>query len=418
MKILIVSTSDIVGGAARAAYRLHRALLAEGIESRMLVQDKRSGDWTVISLANNKLEKAYYRIRPFIDQIPVKFYKNRTKTLFSPAWFGFSKVIKKINEMSPDIVHLHWICGGMIRIEDLAKIKKPIVWSLHDMWVFTGGCHYDEECRRYLNYCGNCKILNSKKENDLSKKIFNRKRIVFEKIENLTIIGLSSWLNECSKNSALLKDKRHINLPNPIDINIFKPFNKAKSRELWGLPKDKKLVLFGAMNATGDPRKGFKELSEALNILKGENIEFVVFGSSEPKNPPKFKFKIHYVGHLYDDISLVTLYNVCDVTVVPSLQENLSNTIMESLSCGTPVVAFNVGGNSDMIEHKINGYLATPFDPSDLAKGIEWVLGLSEKEYQTLSQNAREKVLGEFDSRVVARKYIELYEEILNKSIK
>ena len=394
------------------------ALLAEGIESRMLVQDKRSDDLTVISLAERKWEKGYYRLRPFIDQIPVKFYKNRTKTLFSPAWFGFSKVIKKINEINPDIVHLHWICGGMIRIEDLAKIKKPIVWSLHDMWAFTGGCHYDGGCGGYEKNCGNCKVLKSNKRKDLSKWIWNRKNKTFSKVDNLTIVGLSRWLVDCSKKSALLKNKKHINLPNPIDTNVFKPFDKLKARELWGFPKDKKLLLFGAVNAISDPRKGFKELSEALSKLNSKDVELVVFGSSEPENSPRFKFKAHYVGHLYDDISLVALYSSCDVTVVPSLQEAFGQTASESLACGTPVVAFATSGLLDIIDHKINGYLVTPFDPSDLAKGIEWIFGLSEKEYQALSQNAREKVLREFNSHVVARKYIKLYEEILNKSIK
>jgi glycosyltransferase involved in cell wall biosynthesis len=167
------------------------------------------------------------------------------------------------------------------------------------------------------------------------------------------------------------------------------------------------------MNPTGDPRKGFKELSEALKLLEIKDVEFVIFGSSAPKNPPKFKFKTHYVGRLNDDVSLVTLYSAVDVMVVPSLQENLSNAIMESLSCATPVVGFDIGGNSDMIEHKKTGYLAKPFEPQDLAKGIEWVLNLERNEYEKLCKNAREKVLKEFDNKVIAKKYIKLYEEIL-----
>jgi len=415
MKILHINTSDIQGGAARAAYRLHRSLLETGIDSKMLVQNKKSDDYTVVSLVNNKFQKGLNLLIPFIDQIPVKFYKNKTKTLFSPAWIGSSNIINKINEINPDIVHLHWICGGMIKIEDLVKINKPIVWSLHDNWAFTGGCHIKWECEKYKNSCGACPRLGSNKENDLSKWVWKRKKKTFSKMDNLTIIGLSKWVMNVSKESSLLKDKKHINLPNPIDTNVFKPFNKEKSRELWNLPKDKKLILFGAISATSDINKGFKELSEALKILNLKNIEFVVFGSGKPQNAPDFKFKTHYVGHLHDDVSLVTLYSAVDVMIVPSLQENLSNAIMESLSCATPVVAFNVGGNSDMIGHKINGYLAKPFESQDLANGIEWILNLNEKEYNQLCKNAREKVLKEFDSKVVAKKYIELYEEILNE---
>ena len=412
MKILIINISDIQGGAARAAYRLHKSLLAQNINSQMLVQNKSSDDFTVIS-EEKKLRKYFDKLRPGIESIPTRFYKNKTKTLFSPSWFGFGSIVDKINEVSPDIVHLHWICGGMMTIEDIARIKVPIVWSLHDMWAFTGGCHYDEECGAYENECGECKVLGGNKEKDLSRKIFRRKQKVFNLKKDITIVGLSKWLNECSKSSTLLKDKNHINLPNPIDTNIFKPFDKEKARVLWNLSKDKKLVLFGAMAATSDSRKGFKELSQALKKLEFEGIELVVFGSSKPENPLKLNYKIHYLGYLHDDISLITLYSAVDAMVVPSLQENLSNAIMESLACGTPVVAFNIGGNSDMIEHKKNGYLAEPFNTRDLADGIEWIL--QNENYNKLCRNAREKVVKEFDSRIIAMKYLKLYEHILEK---
>jgi glycosyltransferase involved in cell wall biosynthesis len=166
------------------------------------------------------------------------------------------------------------------------------------------------------------------------------------------------------------------------------------------------------MGATSDPRKGYQELTKALLNLQHKNIELIVFGSSEPKEKPNFKFKSHYTGHLHDDISLVTLYSACDVMIAPSIQENLSNAIMESLSCGTPVVRFNVGGNNDMIEHQKNGYLAKPFDSNDLAKGIEWVLE-DEQRHQKLSLVAREKVIEKFDSKKIAKQYIELYQTLL-----
>ena len=411
MKILIVNTSDIQGGAARAAYRLHRALLAYGFDSQMLVQSKVSDDYTVIG-PETKIKKAIAKIRPMLDQLPARRYKNRSKTLFSPAWLPFTDIVEKINKINPDIVHLHWICGGMMRIEDIGRITYPIVWSLHDNWAFSGGCHIKWECERYLDSCGACPRLGSNKVNDLSKKVWLRKQKVFSK-KNMTIVGLSRWVGECSKNSALLKDRKHINLPNPIDTNLYKPFHKEKARELWNLPFDKKLVLFGANSATSDINKGFKELSEALQKLeKNSDIEFVVFGSSHPQNAPDLGFQTHYLGHLHDDASLVTLYSAVDVMVVPSLQENLSNAIMESLACGTPVVAFDVGGNSDMIDHKINGYLARPFDTTDLANGIEWVLNTPT--YGELCKNVREKVIREFESKVVVEKYVALYKQLMN----
>ena len=413
MKILIVNISDINGGAARAAYRLHQALLDSGTNSQMLVQGKSSDNYTVIG-ANSKLQKAMSMLRPMIDNLPIRWYKNRTKTLFSPSWFGFSDIVDRINKINPDIVHLHWICGGMMTIEDMARIKAPIVWSLHDMWAFTGGCHYDEECNEFKNNCGNCKVLGSHKKNDLSSKVFRRKEKTYSKIKNMTIVGLSKWMYECSKSSTLLNNKNHINLPNPIDTNIFKPFSKEQSRELWNLPKDKKLVLFGAIGATSDPRKGFNQLSDAMTKLKNEEIEFVIFGSSEPKNPQNFGFKTHYFGYIHDDVSLVTLYNAIDVMVVPSLQEVFGQTASESMSCGTPVVAFGHTGLLDIVDHKTTGYLAKPFDTQDLANGIEWILNTDD--YDQLCQNAREKILREFDSRIIAQKYIKLYKEVLDET--
>ncbi len=410
MKILIVSTSDILGGAARAAYRLHRSLLNQGINSQMLVQSKSSDDYTVIC-KNTKIHRALNMLRPTLDGLPVLFYKNRSKTVFSPAWLPFSSIVKQINEINPDIVHLHGVCGGMIKIEDFSEIKSPIVWSLHDNWAFTGGCRVMWRCEKYKDNCGACPRLGSDKENDLSRKVFNRKQKSFSKIEKMTIVGLSKWLYECAKTSILLKNKKHINLPNPINTSVYKPFDKEKARELWILPKDKKLVLFGANSATSDVNKGFKELSEALYKLEDKDIELVIFGSSKPKESQNFGFKTHYLGHIHDDVSLVTLYSAVDVMIVPSLQEAFGQTASEAMSCSRPVVAFATSGLLDIVEHKKTGYLAKPFDTNDLAHGIKWVL--ENDKYEQLCINAREKVLKEFDSVVVAKKYINLYKEVL-----
>lgn len=409
MKILIVNTADIQGGAARAAYRLHKALLVEGVDSQMLVQSKSSDDFNMIG-PQTKFQKAIGKMRPTLDSIPVRRYPDRTKTLFSPSWVPFAGVVDKINALNPDVVHLHWIAGGMMRIEDLAKINAPIVWSLHDMWAFTGGCHYDEECGVYQKQCGACPVLGSDKDKDLSRKVWLRKQACFARLPDMTIIGLSKWLADCAASSSLFKNNPVVNLPNPIDTQIFAPFEKAEARKLFNLPQDQKLILFGAMGASSDPRKGFKELAQALDHLPAD-YELVVFGSTAPQTPQGFKQKAHYLGQFHDDVSLRVLYSAADVMVVSSLQENLSNAIMESLACGTPVVGFAIGGNTDLIEHQKTGYLAQPFDTQDLANGIHWVL---QHEYPAqLSKVAREKVLRAFDSQVVAGKYVALYESLL-----
>jgi len=229
-------------------------------------------------------------------------------------------------------------------------------------------------------------------------------------LENLTVVGLSQWMADRAKESKLFTEHKVLCLPNTIDTNLFKPVEKKLARDILGLPQEKKLIAFGAMDALSDVNKGYNELFEAIAKLKLDDIELVVFGSSKPKDAVALKYRIHYLGHFHDDVTLKLLYSTVDVMIVPSLQENLSNVIMESLSCGTPVVAFNIGGNSDMIDHKINGYLAKPLDTDDLAQGIEWVL--TSDSYNTLSDNAREKVLMYFDSKVVAKKYMQLYKNI------
>ena len=415
MKILIVNTHDIKGGAARAAHRLHQALLEENIDSKMLVQYKTSDDFTVSKVKNSFSQKVLHKLQNKYEEHQVNKYTHKTHTLFTPAMFTYSNVIDEINAQSPDIVHLHWISKEMLGIEGIAQIKSPIVWSLHDMWAFTGGCHYDEKCNLYAQSCGKCPALNSTAINDLSKKTFIRKEKVFSTIP-ITVVGLSKWLSSCAQKSTLLADKKHINIPNPINTKIFKPYDKVTARKLWNLPLGTQLVLFGAIDALGDPRKGFNELKDALKKIRNHKLELVIFGSGTPEQPQDFGYKTHYLGHMYDDVSLVTLYNAVDVMVVPSLQENLSNTILESLSCGTPVVGFDIGGNSDMIEHQKAGYLAKPQDTTDLKNGIEWILDY--QQYNKLCKNAREKVVKEFDSVVVAKRYITLYEEVVRDKLR
>lgn len=409
MKVLIVNFSDHHGGAARASFRLHMALRSIGVNSNMLVQDKTLEDLNVLG-PESIFERTVAKIQAIVNYAPSWFNKSINKRYFSYSFSPSFNVVRKINELNPDIVHLHWINAGMLRIEDLDKIKAPIVWSLHDSWPFTGGCHIMWDCEKFKSYCGSCHILNSSQERDKSFNIWNRKKYIFQDID-ITIVGLSRWIANNAKESSLFRDKNIINLPNPISIDEFKLIDRNESRMFWKLPKNKKLILFGALFISTDVNKGYSKLIEALFLIGKGQIEFVVFGMNEPEIIPNLNHKIHFLGQINDNMKLAKLYNAADVLVVPSLQENLSNTIMESLSCGTPVVAFDIGGNGDLIEHKKNGYLAANLDPGELSKGIEWVLNSSE--HENLRMNARKKVLTHFESKMVGEKYKNLYESIL-----
>jgi glycosyltransferase involved in cell wall biosynthesis len=417
MRVLIVNRYESNGGAARAAKRLHLALLDSGIDSNFLVGEKSSSDKTVTLSANFFTVRA----REFLDSLKIKFYKlfnpkSKSEIPFSLPWLSNRSLVKKINSLNPDIVHLHWINEGLLNFSDLKSIKAPVVWSLHDMWVFTGGCHYSGLCSRYLASCGQCWVLKSCRESDLSKSLLKDKERELSKISNIKFIGLSSWLTGLAQKSSLLKRQTVQNLPNPIDCSLFKPQDKDLSREKLNLPKDKKLILFGAMSSTDDPRKGYAELLSAIDLIKDDDVELVVFGNNEEQNLSKLRFKTHFLGKITNDIDLITLYSSVDVMVVPSLQENLSNVIMEALACSTPTVAFDIGGNRDLISHKKTGYLAKELDKDDLAAGIEWVL--NSPNYSEICDSARESVLEKFESGLVAKKYIELYESFILEASK
>jgi glycosyltransferase involved in cell wall biosynthesis len=413
MKVLHLNFSDTEGGAARGAYWQHKALLKAGVQSNMLVANKKSDDFMVIG-PQTRIEKGINLLRPVLDTLPLVFYPKRDTYIFSPAWLP-NTVKRQVDRINPDIVNLHWICGGYFRPESFRRFKRIIVWTLRDMWAFTGGCHYANECKRYEDSCGFCPQLHSKKENDLSKKLWGRKFRAWKDVD-MTIVAISHWLAECARSSSLFKNRRIEVIHNGLDEKLFKPMPKKVVREILGLPLNKKIILFGALNALTDKKKGFEHLRLALEKLvssgRGDSTELVVLGSSEPKDAPNYGMNVRYMGRLHDDISLATAYAGADVTVVPSTQEAFGKTAIESQACGTPVVCFDTTGLKDIVEHKKNGYRARCFDCNDLTNGIAWVLQ-DEKRWQALSKRAREKVEQEFTLEVQAKKYIALYEELL-----
>jgi glycosyltransferase involved in cell wall biosynthesis len=412
MKILHFNQRDD-GGAGRAMLRLHQGLRAENIESFAFVQVKTSDD-EYISVPESLLGKlsAKLKLGEHIAHIPLKFYKNRTEVHFSPS-MAPDDLISVVERVNPDIVHLHWINHGFLRIETLKKFKRPIVWTLHDMWPFTGGCHYSNDCTRYTQGCGSCPVLGSTQMNDLSQKIWKRKNSAWQDVD-LTIAAPSNWMADCARESSLFRDRRIEVIPNGINISDFKPINRQTARQLMNLPADKHLVLFGAANVQ-DLRKGMHLLMPALHQLHSngmrDKVELLVFGGAAQLED--VDFKVNYLGRLTDNISLSLAYSAADVFIAPSLEDNLPNTLVESLACGTPGVAFNIGGIPDIIDHMHNGYLAKPFEPESLAEGIKWVLQSGQT--QPLALNSHQKAERTFELATQSRHYITLYNEIMNR---
>lgn len=415
MKVLILSASDISGGAARAAYRLHQGLQNLGTNSEMLVQSKSTDDETVIAPEGTR-EKTVAKYRHSLDKLPIVLRRYQKVSEFSTQWFPDS-VAPKITQSKPDIINLHWINRGFLKIETIAKLKQPIVWTLHDMWPFTGGCHYDQECQQYIESCGGCPQLSSRQNSDLSHQIWNRKRLAWQDA-NLTIVTPSTWLADCAKSSSLFKNSRVEVVPNGLDIRKYKPIDKGLARNILNLPQDKKLILFCSINATSAKRKGFELLQPALQKLckngYQDQFELVVVGASHGNiaKGNNFEFTTHYQGKLSDDVTLALVYSAADVFVAPSTQDNLPNTVMEALACGTPSVAFNIGGMADLIEHQKNGILVKPFNIDEFSAAIVWALENDER-HQNLCIAARERVEKEFSHDLQAHRYQALFESVI-----
>jgi glycosyltransferase involved in cell wall biosynthesis len=402
VKIGLLSRSDIDGGAAVFALRLFVKLKEQQADVNYLVGIKHGqNDSSFIHVKS----PFFTKLRSYIERLRLK---NRNGNFpFSLCFLPFPLKFF-VDRHQIDVVHLHWIGAGFISIRSLKKIRKPVIWTLHDSWTFTGGCHLTHDCVNYLENCGKCPQLNSRKENDLSRKQFNLKKRVYNQVGNITFVCPSNWLAEIASRSTLLNDKKVVVIPNGIDTELFSPKNKKEARESLDVSPSAKIILFGAANSTRDKNKGFLHLLSALKEMKYSGVEMMVFGSTSDDLIETLGEKTTFLGNIRDERLMAAIYSAADVTVVPSFSENLSLVIMESLSCGTPVVAFNVGGNSELIDHKVNGYLAEPFSTSDLANGIDWVLEERDKS-NNLSQNARGKMVKHFNIIAVAKKYFELY---------
>lgn len=413
--VLHLSTFHLEGGAGVAATRLHRALLKSGIDSNMLVPNLQTEELHATGLSTAKsLSGSSWR--RFVGERLYFYPQEKDASIrfaFSPAAVG-ADISEHPLVQQADIIHLHWINFGFLSLSSLEKLfslGKPIVWTLHDMWTFTGGCHYSRGCERYLSQCQYCPYLAKPDAYDISFQQFERKQDIYKK-PKMALVSPSLWLDKLVKSAALTQHLQSLSIPNCIDTDFFKPIDKTEVRQKLNLPESKKLILFAGAN-TADPRKGFVFLKQALEQSGdwAKDIEVLLLGKANPEMIALFPVPVHYLGKISDPAEMVNAYNTADAIVVPSLEDNLPNTIMEAMACGTPAVGFATGGIPEMINHQVNGCIALQGSAQSLAEAMEWVLNVENN--AILAQNARKKVLEMYAESVVASCYDQLYQSLL-----
>lgn len=415
MRVGILSTYDTEGGAGRAAYRLHQALLRKAVDSRFLALHKTSDDVTVTG-SSAHLGKYQAALRADLDRLPLLLYPRRQKKFFTPSILRNARAVAFAQ--SVDVVNIHWVSAGFMGVRDMSRVGKPVIFTLHDSWAFTGGCHVPGNCTRYTDLCGKCPQLGSSSRFDLSYFILRKKRSLWRKM-SFTVVTTGSWLAQRAAESKLFAGCR-IEVVNPgLDLDLFKPIEKGVARQILNIGSDAKLILFGAVGPLSDANKGYQHLDSALKLLAAKRldkrIEIGIFGAGKPIDVGHELFRTHYLGSLKDAVSLPIVYSAADVMVVPSLQEAFGQTASESMACGTPVVAFDCTGLKDSVDHMKNGFLARPYESDELAAGIHWVLA-DEMRWHALSLAARQKAVRSFGLDGYAARYCQIYEQTMQMS--
>ncbi len=410
--ILHVSTHADMGGAARASVRIVQCQYQHGLDSQLLCMTSITTSAVVKKFEPVSITDKLHTAHKFLRRSRAPSYKD------SPLLIGEDREISDsvpgflshINDSSKQIVNLHWI-NGLLSIKEIGSIKKPVVWTLHDMWAFCGSEHYTTASRWREGYNEGNRPAHEP-SCDLNRRTWDQKRKHWSR--PMHIVTPSHWLAQCVRQSALMRDWPVCVIPYPIDTEFWTPMPQSQARKLLGLPERVPIVLFGAFGAGRDPRKGFDHLQDALKNLRADvpDLELAVFGQAEAHALTDLGLRTHYSGHLNDDTRLRAMYSAADVFVLPSRQDNLPNTGIEALACGTPVVAFNTGGMTDIVRHRKTGYLSNPFDTNDMAKGISWVLQNAKTE--GLRESSRTFAIQQFSCSSVAAKYESIYQALLS----
>jgi glycosyltransferase involved in cell wall biosynthesis len=427
MRVLIVNTSERTGGAAVAAHRLMVALNNHGVKAKMLVRDKEryktgptgepTGCLTVIGLKGKWQQQWTFLWERLVIFLHLHFKK---KHLFEIDIANAGSDITRLPEFQEaDVIHLHWINQGLLSLGGIRKILdsgKPVVWTMHDIWPATAICHLTLGCNRFKTGCNHCKYLpGNGSASDLSARTWRKKRAMLNN-HHITFVACSRWLESEARQSHLLKGQKITSIPNPIDTKIYKVGDRQAARQRLGLPHDRRIVLFVSQRVT-NRNKGMDYLIEACRLLAEKYPEMAqttgvaILGGHAEEVAGELPFETYPLGYVSDEHRIVDVYNAVDVFVLPSLSENLPNTIMEAMACGVPCVGFRVGGIPEEIDHQKNGYVAQYRDATDLAQGIRWVL--CEADYESLRRQCVTKVTRCYSQQSIALHYTELYNEAI-----
>lgn len=414
LRVLHITTSDS-GGAGVACLRLHHALRAVHVDSRVLVNKRHGDDDGVVRTGSRWTAALRYRL----DRLPLRLYPR--KSIFaswSVNWLNIARSLK-FEGWEPDILHAHWIGDGFLSVQRLAASGKPVVWTMHDMWPFTGGCHYSRDCANYEKGCGACPQLGSESPHDLSRRSAARKAQAWSRISG-AVVSPSPWLADAARRSTVFGSTRIEVIPNGLDGNLFKPGDRSDARRQLGLKDDERVLLAGAVGTVKDERKGFGLLIQAIHacVASGgaEKWRLLVFGAETGPGQETVGIPVTYCGTVNDQRHLPRIYQAADVYTLPSLQDNLPNTVVEALACGTPVVAFRAGGLANMIADGITGRLAEPFSTQSLAAAICDAVAASM--HNTWRKACREEFERVYALPGPAKQYLNLYKEMMQGTVR
>lgn len=410
MKILILSTFGNYGGAAVCSKRLKGALEKHGVEVKLGVLHAYDDSTSIFILNSNLFQKLRKWVFFILERLEILLSISRYKHLykFSSGSMG-TDILNNPHVIEADLIHLHWVHFGFLSIEQIAQLanKKPILWTLHDMWAFTGGCHYAMGCTLYKKECTNCFYLKNSK---LSQRIQSQKIQQWSNA-SFRVVATSKWLADSASESTVFENQTVKVLSTPIDTSVFSPLDKKKLRSKYQLTLDQYFVLVGAVDLS-DERKGFEYLKESLQYLSEtiSNLHLLTFGKMNQELVKGIESTSF--GQISDLESLNEIYNLADVFVLSSVQDNLPNTVMEAMSCGVPVASFDCGGVGDMVKHLKTGYLSKNGDSKDLANGIRFVL--EELNPQQASISSRSTILEQYSEEVIVKQHLQVYNELIS----